>query len=123
MTAHDDDFDEVFRDFRRFVRREPDSTPIDEAVFVDIPQLEGPETNGLDDELILGTDDVTYLLFAADHEPEDFIVSAEEDELVVKTPGFTVRKLLEVKVDPDETDSSYRNGVFSVKLKRRVTEI
>jgi hypothetical protein len=119
MTGHEDDFDDVFRDFPKFLRRVPDSTPIDEAIFSDLAQAEGADS-GVDDELILGAEEITYLLFSTDHEREDFKVSTEDDELVVSTPGFTIRKVLEVKVDPDETDADYRNGVFSVKMKRRL---
>ena len=116
--SDDEDLEEIFRDFQRFVGPVSGSGPMGESVRADLPQLEGAEGADVEDELILGTEDVTYLLFAADHELADFAVSAGEDELVVKTAEFTVRKRLGVRVDPAGASADYRNGVFSVKLKR-----
>jgi hypothetical protein len=118
MSDHDE-FDEIFRGFDRFVGPVSERSAIDESALADLPQLEGAEGLDVDDELILGTDDVTYLLHAADRELEDFIVSAREEELEVRTPEFTARRALGVRVDPAGARVSYRNGVFSVKLKRR----
>jgi hypothetical protein len=117
MSDHDD-FDEVFRDFRRFVGPVSGSNPADEGVLANLPQIEADDEPEVDDELILGIEDVTYLLFAADRQLGDFAVSAREDELEVKTSDFTVRKPLGVRVDPTGAQTAYRNGVLSVKLKR-----
>ncbi len=117
MSDHDD-FDEIFRDFHRFVGPVSGSGAIDESAMADLPQLEDEGTE-VDDELILGANDVTYLLHAPDRKLEEFAVSAGEEEREVRTREFTVRRALGVRVDPAGAKTSYRNGVFSVKLKRR----
>ncbi len=114
MSDHDD-FDEIFRDFHRFVGPVSGSGAIDESAMADLPQLEDEGTE-VDDELILGANDVTYLLHAPDRKLEEFSVSAGEEELEVRTREFTVRRALGVRVDPAGAKTSYRNGVFSVKL-------
>jgi HSP20 family molecular chaperone IbpA len=117
LSDHDD-FDEVFRDFHRFVGPVSGSGVIDESAMADLPQLDD-ESVEVEDELILGSENVTYLLYAAGRELEDFSISAGEEELEVRTREFTVRKALGARVDPTGARASYRNGVLSVKMKRK----
>jgi len=113
-----DDIDEVLRDLDRFARRRPEYTPIDEAAFINIPQVETEDAFGPEDELIIGDDYVTYLIFAEEHEITDFVISTEEDSIEVKTNDFILKRELGMRVDPDGPSSTYTNGILSVKLKR-----
>lgn len=122
-----DDIDEVFRDLRRFAAGGKEPFDIDDDTFHDVPQLEPVEDeNAPEDELILGGDYVTYLVYAEKGGVEDFLVVAEEDSIQVKTEDFSVRRTIESRVDPREpVRSHYSNGVLSIRVKtlvRRDTE-
>jgi len=117
MSDHDE-FDEIFRDFRRFVDPAPGQDGIDDSALADLPQLEGMDID-VEDEVIRGTHEVTYLLYAGRMALEDFSVSVHEEEVEVRTRGFTTRRPLGASVDPDDARTSYRNGVYSVKVRRR----
>ena len=113
-----DDIDEVLRDLHRFAERRSKYIPLDDGAFGDVPQIEFDTESGPEDELILGDDYVTYLIFAVEHEITDFSISTEADSIVVKTDDFTVKRELGMRVDPEETSTTYSNGVLSVKLRR-----
>jgi hypothetical protein len=113
-----DDIDEVLRDLHRFAERRSKYIPLDDGAFGDVPQIEADGESGPEDELILGDDYVTYLIFAVEHEVADFSISADEDSIVVKTDDFTVKRELGMRVDPEYASTTYANGVLSVKLKR-----
>ena len=117
MSDHDES-DEIFRDFRRFVGPTSGSGTIGDSALANLPQIELPDSVDVDDELILGLEAVTYLLHAAGRLLEDFAVSTSEQELEVRTPGFVVKRALGVRVDPSGARATYRNGVFSLRLKR-----
>lgn len=116
-----DDIDEVLRDLRRFSQMTPEKFEIGEGAFECVPDIEAEITGDVpEDELILGDDFVTYLVFAQEHEIQDFCVSTEEDHIEVKTEGFTVKKRLNFRVDGGEPLTTYTNGVLSVKLRRLI---
>ena len=98
MSDHDD-FDEIFRDFHRFVGPVSGSGAIDESAMADLPQLEDEGTE-VDDELILGANDVTYLSSCTGPQAGGVFRLAGEEELEVRTREFTVRRALGVRVDP-----------------------
>jgi hypothetical protein len=116
-TSDPDDIDEVLRDLRRFAEKAQVS-PLDSNAFPGVPQIEGRCDFAPEDELILGDDYVTYLIFADEHEITDFSISTEGDCIEVKTVDFTLKKELGMRVDTDGADTTYSNGVLSVKLKR-----
>jgi len=113
-----DDVDEVFRDLRRFAEKRSEDMPLDPNAFVDVPQIENDDGTGPEDELILGDDYVTYLIYADERQMADFSVSTEEDSIQVKTEDFTVKRALGLRINPEETSTTYTNGVLSVKLRR-----
>lgn len=113
-----DDFDEIFRDFRRFVGPVSGAGPLGESIMDELTQLESEEIE-VDDELVLGNEEVTYLLFDPRRDLDDFEVSANEDELVVKTKEFVLRRRTGGRIEPSSKRTTYANGVLSVKLKRR----
>ena len=71
------------------------------------------------DEVIVGRDDVTYLLHAPGYDSNDFLVSVYDDSIEVKTNDFIRRKMLGSGVYPESALTTYRNGVLSVRMKRR----
>jgi hypothetical protein len=113
-----DDIDEVFRDIRCFAERSRKVTPVEDRAFAGMPQIDTDGPPVPEDELILGEDYVTYLVFADEHEMADFSISAEDDFIEVKTEDFTVKKEFGLRVDPDGPSTTYTNGILSVKLKR-----
>ncbi|MDA4136745.1 MAG: hypothetical protein OK449_07105 [Thaumarchaeota archaeon] len=113
-----DEIDEVFRDLRRFAERRSEYIAVDNSAFVGLPQIDTDDGFALEDELILGDDYVTYLIFADERKITDFSISMEEDWIEVKTVDFTVKKTLGMRVDPEDPSTSYANGVLSVKVKR-----
>lgn len=113
-----DDIDEVLRDFHRFARRRVELPPIDEGAFEDVPQIEDDYVFAPEDELILGDDYVTYLVFAEAHEIDDFSISMEQDSIEVKTEDFILKKALGMRVEHEDPTATYSNGVLSVKLRR-----
>jgi HSP20 family molecular chaperone IbpA len=114
-----DDIDEVLRDLRRFSQTTPERFDIDDGAFECVPDIEA-ETPGdvPEDELILGDDYITYLVFAEERRIEDFYVSTAEDHIEVKTEDFTVKKELRTRVDRDEPQTTYTNGILSIRLRR-----
>ncbi len=114
-----DDIDEVLRDLRRFSQITPEKFEIDESAFECVPDIEAEEAGEVpEDELILGDDYVTYLIFAEERQIEDFYVSTEGDRIEVKTDDFIVKKALGLRVVGEEPITTYANGVLSVKLRR-----
>lgn len=114
-----DDIDEVLRDLRKFSQITPEKFEIDEDAFEGVPDIESETFGDIpEDELILGDDFVTYLVFTQERQIEDFMVSTEEDHIEVKTEDFTVKKRLKFRVDGSEVLTTYANGVLSVKLRR-----
>jgi hypothetical protein len=113
-----EDIDEVLHDLHRFAERRSEYTPLDKGAFVDIRQIETEDDSGPEDELILGDEYVTYLVFAEERQISDFSISTEDDYIEVKTDDFTVKRELRIRIDPEESSTTYANGVLSVKLKR-----
>jgi hypothetical protein len=113
-----DDIDEVLRDFRRFTEREPEGPDVEESAFADMPQLETEDVNAPEDELILGDDYVTYLIFVKQRQIDDFLVFTEPERIEIKTDEFTVRKEFGTRVDHEDLRKTYANGVLSVRLRR-----
>lgn len=104
--------DELFRFAEKLFQEEilPGSqSPSEEAV-----QTGAPEP----DEVIEGRDRVTYLLNAPGYSKEEFLVSVLDDQVEVKTKDFLRRRGLGSPVDPESAQTTYRNGVLSVTLKR-----
>jgi hypothetical protein len=114
-----DDIDEVLRDMRKFSQVTPEKFPVDESAFECIPDIEADEAGGApEDELILGDDYVTYLIFAEERQIDDFCVSTEADHIEVRTDDFTVKRALGLRVAGEEPVTTYANGVLSVRLRR-----
>lgn len=111
-----EDFDEVLRNMSRFGETK-DSEKIDDMPFRDLEQLEDDYRFSPEDELILGDDYITYLLFAEGRDLSDFSVMTGETGLEVKTEDFIVKKEIGMRVDPEDSTTTYRNGVLSVRLK------
>ena len=113
-----DDFDEALRDLHRFSEKKKEApSKIEAAHFGDLSQLEDDYQFSPDEELILGDDYVTYLLFADGKEIADFDVHTEESGLEVKTEDFVVRKNLGMRIDPDDSTTTYANGVLSIRVR------
>jgi hypothetical protein len=114
-----DDVDEVLRDMRKFSQTTPEKFQVDESAFECIPDIEAEEAaNAPEDELILGDDYITYLIFAEERQIEDFYVSTEADHIEVKTEDFTLKRALGLRVVGEEPLTTYANGVLSVRLRR-----
>jgi hypothetical protein len=116
--SESDDVDEVLHDLYRFAERRSEYVPLDKSAFVGISQIETADGSVPEDELILGDDYVTYLIFAEERQISDFSVSTKDDCIEVKTDDFTMKRELGMRVDPEESSTTYANGVLSVKLKR-----
>ena len=112
-----EDFDEVLRDLHSFAEKRQGESKIDDLHFGDILQLEDDYQFSPEDELILGEDYVTYLLYADGNGVADFAVHTEESGLEVKTEHFVVKKELGLRVDPEDSTTTYSNGVLSVRLR------
>jgi len=112
-----DDIDEVFRNIRRFAENRREPVGIDEATFHRFPQIED-RGEGPEDELIIGDDYVTYLVYSEQETVEDFSVSTDDGFIEVETDDFIVKRPIGMTVDPGEYVLSYSNGVLSVRLKR-----
>lgn len=112
-----DDFDEVLRDVGRFRERKPSEEKIDDMPFGDLEQMEDDYQFSPEDELIIGDDYATYILYADGTGVSDFTVHAEESGIEVKTDEFVVRKDLGIRVDPQHSTATYNNGVLSVRLR------
>ena len=113
-----DDIDEVFHGLGALGESEPEPIDIDDSAFPDVPQAEADDGTGPEDELIIGDDSVTYLVFADREGIDDFWVSAGDGFIEVRTDDFAVKKVLGLLVDAEEPLMSYSNGVLSVRLKR-----
>jgi HSP20 family molecular chaperone IbpA len=72
-----------------------------------------------EEELIVGRDYITYVLDARGYSKEDLLVSVLEDEIEVKGPDFIVKKRLPESVVPDTAVSTFRNGLLSVRVKKK----
>ena len=86
--------------------------------FHGLDQIEEVEPSELDDELIIGEEFVTYLLYKPDCVPESFSLVAHEGYIEIVAGEMTVKKNLEVKVDSEVPEVEYGGGVLSVKLRR-----
>ena len=108
----DDLFEELFG-FAERVLQEPLG-----VLSPEMPKLDAVH-RGEPDEVIAGAKEVAYLLQAPGYDSEDFLVSVYDDSLEVKTRDFIRRKMLGAKVHPESAVRTYRNGVLSVRMKRR----
>ena len=110
------DVDDLFEDLFRFAER-----LLEQPLLPQRPrgaELQPAHTRE-PDEVIVGRDDVTYLLHAPGHDSNDFLVSVYDDSIEVKTNDFIRRKMLGSGVYPESAVTTYRNGVLSVRMKRR----
>jgi len=90
---------------------------------LDRPYLVDWTTRGDDDqeynvELIESPEFVTALVDAPGFREKDFVTKSTEEELTVLGPTFKLKKALPCKVVAGETDSSYRNGILSVRMPK-----
>ncbi len=105
------EFDEMFQEFVRLA----------EKLFEDAldPRSYSPSvrTEAEPDEVIAGEEWVTYLLNAPGYDREDFLVSVLDDSVEIKTKDFLRRRSLGTPVLPETAETTYRNGVLSVKVR------
>ncbi len=112
--SHDQDsvFEEMFQEFIRLA----------EKLFEETIEPRGRgatlQTEAEPDEVIVGRETVTYLLNAPGYDREDFLVSVREDSVEVKTKDFLRRRGLGTTVEPDTAETTYRNGVLSVNVRK-----
>ena len=111
------DVDDLFEELFRFAER-----------LLEQPLLRQPRARGSglqpvqsheSDEVIVGREEVAYLLHAPGYDSNDFLVSLSDDSIEVKTNDFIRRKMLGSTVHPESAVTIYRNGVLSVRMKRR----
>jgi len=109
----DDFFEEFFRLAERALRQSAEGAR-------DVSEIQSPQVWSSDpDEIITGPKEITYLLEAPGYEPDDFLVSVFDDAIEVKTREFMRRKKLGSTVYPESAATTYKNGVLSVRMKRR----
>lgn len=116
--SDDEEIDEVFGDLAAFAGAIPPDPKLDGSAFGAVRQLEGPFTPFVDDELILGEDYVTYLLFASGLDADGFSLVTRDREIEVTTGDLKIRRALGVRVDVDDAEAECRNGVLSIRLRR-----
>lgn len=109
-----DSFDRVFQDMIRLTERLFESQ---QSSWTEEAQTEQEQADR--DELIERGDSFEYVLNAPGYREGQLLVSVEEREIEVKAPDFLVRKALPSEVDPDTAASEYRNGVLSVRVRKR----
>ncbi len=111
------DVDDLFEELFKFAER------LLEQPLVLQPRVRGtglqPSQRNEPDEVIEGSRDVDYLLHAPGYDSNDFLVSVYDDSIEVKTNDFMRRKVLGSTVYPESAVTTYRNGVLSVRMKRR----
>lgn len=115
-----DGFDEVFRDLSTFAGGTDSSGKLDDSAFGEMRQLEGCAAPLVDDELIVGEDFVTYLLYTPDFDLASFSLVSRDGDIEVTAGASTFRRTLDARVDAEDASAEYRNGVLSVKLRRIV---
>lgn len=110
---------EIFGDPKAF-RVEPKPNPrLGAHAFLGLYQLEDWDAPPpLDDELIVGEDYVTYLLYEPNCDLTTLSVSAHEGYLEVTVGATTVRKEIGFRVDCERADFESSGGVVSIKLRR-----
>jgi HSP20 family molecular chaperone IbpA len=79
---------------------------------------EGFRTEEEPDEVIEGNDRITYVLNAPGYSRDDFRVSVLDDSVEVKTKDFLRRRGLGTTVEPETAETTYRNGVLSVTVRK-----
>jgi len=111
------DVDDLFEELFRFAER------LLEQPLLPQPRVRGapsqPVQTNEPDEVIVGRNVVAYLLQAPGYDSNDFLVSVYDDSIEVKTNDFIRRKMLGSKVYPESAVTTYRNGVLSIRMKRR----
>ncbi len=111
------DIDDIFEEFFKLARQ----------IFDQSAGLSGHQSRGEasvaegsePDEVIVGPKEVTYLLEAPGYATDDFLVSVFDDTIDVKTGEGMWRRELGSTVFPESAVTTYRNGVLSVRMKRR----
>ena len=110
------DVDDLFEELFRFAER------LLEQPLLTQPRARGtapqPVQSHEPDEVIVGREDLAYLLHAPGYDSNDFLVSVSDDSIEVKTNDFIRRKMLGSMVHPESAVTIYRNGVLSVRMKR-----
>jgi len=111
------DPDDFFQEFIRLAGRIFDETILSDrfASAGEVPMMQRGEA----DEVIMGRGEITYILHAPGYSPEDFLVSILDDVIEVKTKDFVRRRALGSRVLPDNAITTYRNGMLSVRIKRK----
>src|SRR3989441_13297445 len=111
------DVDDLFEELFRFAER------LMEQPLLPQPPVGGtapkPMQRNEPDEVIVGREEVAYLLHAPGYDSNDFLVSVYDDSIEVKTNDFIRRKMLGSMVHPESAVTIYRNGVLSARMKRR----
>jgi hypothetical protein len=112
-------FREIFGDPAVF-RVEPRPNPrLGSYAFLGLYQLESWDAPPpLDDELIIGEEFVTYLLYEPNCDMTTLSVSAHEGYLEVTVGATTVRKEIGFRVDCERADFESSGGIVSIKLRR-----
>ncbi len=112
-------FREIFGDPGVF-RVEPKPNPrLGAYAFPGLHQLEDwDEPPPLDDELIIGEEFVTYLLYEPNCDISAISLVARDGFIDITIGGTTVRKACCVRVDAERADFERASGVVSVKLRR-----
>src|SRR5438132_13374321 len=111
------DVDDLFEELFRFAER-----------LLEQPLLRQPRARGSglqpvqsheSDEVIVGREEVAYLLHAPGYDSNDFLVSVSDDSIAEKTNDFIRRQILGSTVHLDRALTIYRNAVLSLTMKRR----
>ena len=111
------DVDDLFEELFRFAERLLEQPLVPQQPTRSTEQR--PVRSHEPDEVIVGRKEVAYLLHAPGYDSDDFLVSVDDDSLEVKTNDFIRRRMLGSEVHPESAVTTYRNGVLSVRMKRR----
>jgi HSP20 family molecular chaperone IbpA len=106
------EFDEIFQEFVRMAEQLFESTLAPRDYSADARPESEP------DEVIAGNDRITYLLNAPGYNRDDFLVSVLDDSVEVKTKDFLRRRVFGTTVEPETAETTYRNGVLSVTVRK-----
>jgi hypothetical protein len=119
----EDSFDDVFGDLASFARKPGAPVGLPAEAFGALGSAEegeggGDEDADLDDEVIVGEEYVTYLVYSARSGLERLSVVVLEDALEVTGGGRTLRRALGARVLDEDGRADLRNGVLSLRLRR-----
>lgn len=110
------EFDEMFQEFVRLAEKLFEGTLEPRGYRSNVRTEQSADADL--DEVIVGKDRITYILHAPGYSKEEFLVSVLDDSVEVKTKDFLRRRSLSKPVEPGSAETTYRNGVLSVNVKR-----